>query len=328
MIDFTKKYNRLFTIGCSFTHYSQYPTYAGVLAEELKVPLYNLGASGASNQYIASQLFLLDEFYNLTSDDLVITQWTSPQRHSMLGEDYWDVSDIWSHTGFYAFGDQPNMKGDIINAVKATSTFKGMLLQSLMLIKSAILYGKGLPCTVVNLQMQDEVLRKEQLGIDPTEHRVLDAFKDIQDDTMPSFISLLYPGYDTVGEVVEDFKQMHLTATPETLAMWSKFRKRELLFACKQIGTLNFPSYELHPLPTEHLRYIEKIFNYTFSDAVKQMAAADERLYFATALKPTTSETHNFKAGNEDFKRPEYELEKNQTHTSLPNITLVERNNE
>ena len=316
MIDFTKKYNRLFTIGCSFTHYSQYPTYAGVLAEELKVPLYNLGASGASNQYIASQLFLLDEYYTLTDDDLVITQWSGSQRHSMLGEDYWDVSDIWSHKGFHMFDGVSSAKTTEqlrvrIAAVEATSTFKGMLLQSLMLIKSAILYGKGLPCTVVNLQMQDEVLRKEQLGIDPTEHRVLDAFKDIQDDTMPSFVSLLYPGYDTVGEVVEDFKQMHLTATPETLAMWSKFRKRELLFACKQIGTLNFPSYELHPLPTEHLRYIEKIFNYTFSDAVKEMAAADERLYFATGPLGNT--------------RLEYILEKNQIrHTSLPDNNLTQ----
>jgi hypothetical protein len=321
MIDFTKKYNRLFTIGCSFTHYA-FPTYASVLAEELKVPLYNLGASGASNQYIASQLFLLDEYYNLTSDDLVITQWTSPQRHSMLGEDYWDVSDIWSHTGFYSFGDQPNMKGDIINsrflAVKATSTFKGMLLQSLMLIKSAILYGKSLPCTVVNLQMQDEVLRKEEPILDPAEHRILNAFKDIQDDIMPSFVSVLYPGYDNCGEVYDNFEDMHGKAGPETLAIWSKFRKRELLSDALKYQVrktlpeiISTPVYEVHPLPTEHLRYIEKIFNYTFSDAVKEMAAADERLYFATGPLGNT--------------RLEYILEKNQIrHTSLPDNNLTQ----
>ena len=93
MIDFSKKYNRLFVIGCSFTNYHNWPTWAAALSVELDVPLYNLGHSGASNKYIQSQLFLLDSKYNLTSEDLVITQWSMHSRYSVLGD---SIFNSWS----------------------------------------------------------------------------------------------------------------------------------------------------------------------------------------------------------------------------------------
>ena len=99
MINFSKKYNRLFAIGCSFTNYNNWPTWASVLSQELNIPLYNLGHSGASNKYIQNQLFLLDETYKLTQDDLVITQWTGHNRLSVLGDSFWSESDEWKHYG-------------------------------------------------------------------------------------------------------------------------------------------------------------------------------------------------------------------------------------
>ena len=81
---------RLFTFGCSFTHYN-WGTWANCLAKELEpVEFINLGRSGAGNQYIFNMVMQADSIYNFTHEDLVVVQWTNVCREDrfipQLGE--------------------------------------------------------------------------------------------------------------------------------------------------------------------------------------------------------------------------------------------------
>jgi hypothetical protein len=121
-----KKYNRLFTFGCSFTNY-HWPTWANILAYELNVPLYNYGLTGAGNQYIFNMLMQADGFYNFTNDDLITICWTNVSREDRYKNDNWvcsgniytqqkinkDFVDQWADSVFYALRDFASIKASI-----------------------------------------------------------------------------------------------------------------------------------------------------------------------------------------------------------------------
>jgi len=288
MIDFSKKYNRLFAIGCSFTQCNNWPTWAAVISTELNIPLYNLGHSGASNKYIQSQLFLLDNKYNLTSEDLVITQWTMPARLSVLGDSFYSDSTQWQHWGSLTDHnvEVSNDREQAVGEITKHQTYNTLLLDSLIAIKSSILYQNTLPCDCVNLQMEN--VSEEKM------------FK-IAGKLMPSFVSVLFPGYNSYADVLENITEIH---TGDELPLHSKYRKRNLFLKAKANKAL----YDLHPLPTEHVAYLENILNYSFSNTVKQLAKEDEQKWFST---PYTGHVKN-------RDNTYYKLESLQQVVSLP----------
>lgn len=75
--------NRIFTFGCSFTHYA-WSTWAEIVALDLDVPLYNYGQSGAGNQYITNMVVQANIEHKFVEDDLIIVSWTNVCR-----EDRW-----------------------------------------------------------------------------------------------------------------------------------------------------------------------------------------------------------------------------------------------
>tara|TARA_B100001287_G_scaffold96389_1_gene80987 strand:+ start:3390 stop:4268 length:879 start_codon:yes stop_codon:yes gene_type:complete len=70
---------RLFTFGCSFTHY-MWGTWANALGQELDCEFVNFGRSGAGNHFIFNMLMQADAVYDFTHEDLVIVQWTNVCR--------------------------------------------------------------------------------------------------------------------------------------------------------------------------------------------------------------------------------------------------------
>lgn len=301
MIDFSKKYNRLFAIGCSFTHYRGWPTWAAALSTELNIPLYNLGHSGASNKYIQSQLFLLDNKYKLTSDDLVITQWTSHARLSVLGDSFYSDSMQWEHWGPIndLLGIFTKEREQAIAEIIKYQTYNTMLLDSLIAIKSSILYQNTLPCDCVNLQMED-VAHEKMLMEDVANEKTL----KISGRLMPSFVSLLYPGYTNYTDVLANLTEIH---TNDKLPLHSKYRKRNLFLKAKKSNTL----YDMHPLPTEHVAYLENIFDHSFSNTVKQLAKEDEQKWINTPADQP-------KAVHVNRDNTYYKLESLQQVVSLP----------
>jgi len=78
------KYERLITIGCSFTRY-RWATWADVLAQDMPdAEFINLGKCGAGNSYIQTMLSQAKRKFSLTDKDLVGICWTTFYR-----EDRW-----------------------------------------------------------------------------------------------------------------------------------------------------------------------------------------------------------------------------------------------
>ncbi len=288
MIDFSRKYNRLFAIGCSFTSYNNWPTWAAALSSELNIPVYNLGHSGASNKYIQSQLFLLDDVYNLTEDDIVITQWTMHSRVSILGDSFYSDSYKWKHWGDVTDKNVKFSKKiqEQVDSISKFQTYKTLLLESQIAIKSSIVYQNTLPCTCINLQLQP-ILKEEKLV-------------KIYGKIMPSFVNILFPGYDTYADVLDNRLEIHSKDSD----LYSKYRKRNLL----RQAAKDKQKYDVHPLPTEHITYLEKIFEHQFSDRVKEYANHDEEKWFKNADSTITRDRDN----------TYYKLESLQQKSSLP----------
>lgn len=287
MIDFSRKYNRLFAIGCSFTSYNNWPTWAAALSQELNIPLYNLGHSGASNKYIQNQLFLLDNEYNLTSDDIVVTQWSMHSRLSMMGDSFYSNSKEWKHWGNITDNHVKFSQGvqQSIDEITKHQTYNTLLLESQVAIKSSIIYQNTLSCTCINLQI--EPIAEEEKMI------------KIYGKIMPSFVNVLFPGYNRYADVIEDCLEIQ-----DNLKLHSKYRKRELLLK----ATKNKQKYDVHPLPTEHIAYLENIFKHTFSEQVKEFANDDEKKWFNNPDSAVAKDRDN----------TYYKLESLQKKLSLP----------
>ena len=289
MIDFSRKYNRLFAIGCSFTSYNNWPTWAAALSVELGVPLYNLGHSAASNKYIQSQLFLLDDAYKLTEDDIVITQWSMHSRVSVLGDSFYSNSHEWKHCGDLTSNrieDSQKIQSSFAIQIDEWQTYNTLLLESQIAIKSSIVYQNTLPCTCINLQIQP-MLEEEKMV-------------SIRGKIMPSFVKILFPGYDTYADVLDDRFEIH----SKDSGLYSKYRKRNLL----RNAIKDKEKYDVHPLPTEHITYLEKIFEHQFSNQVKEYANQDEEKWFKNPDVANVIDRDN----------TYYKLEQLQQKSSLP----------
>lgn len=289
MIDFSRKYDRLFAIGCSFTSYNNWPTWAAALSVELGVPLYNLGHSAASNKYIQNQLFLLDDAYKLTEDDIVITQWSMHSRVSVLGDSFYSNSHEWKHCGDLTSNrieDSQKIQSSFAIQIDEWQTYNTLLLESQIAIKSSIVYQNTLPCTCINLQIQP-MLEEEKMV-------------SIRGKIMPSFVNILFPGYDTYADVLDDRFEIHSKDSD----LYSKYRKRNLL----RNAIKDKEKYDVHPLPTEHITYLEKIFEHQFSNQVKEYANQDEEKWFKNPDVANVIDRDN----------TYYKLEQLQQKSSLP----------
>lgn len=71
--------SRLFTFGCSFTGHL-WPTWANIVAYDLKIPLYNYGQGGAGNQFIFNMIMQADSYYQFDKNDLIMINWTNIAR--------------------------------------------------------------------------------------------------------------------------------------------------------------------------------------------------------------------------------------------------------
>jgi hypothetical protein len=78
-------YKSLFTFGCSYTEFS-WPTWADLIAYDLKIPFQNWGRSGAGNEYIFIKMLECDILNNFTKDDLILVNWTSWYREDRIGK--------------------------------------------------------------------------------------------------------------------------------------------------------------------------------------------------------------------------------------------------
>lgn len=83
----TRPFKRLFAFGCSYTRYS-WPMWPEIIKQEFgdQIEYYNLGCSGAGNEYIRHQLFSAHQEFSFNHDDLVMVCWSSAFRNDWFLE--------------------------------------------------------------------------------------------------------------------------------------------------------------------------------------------------------------------------------------------------
>lgn len=91
---------RLFTFGCSFTHYF-WPCWPEILDRELTdTQVYNYGLAGIGNVGISHRIMEADIMHKFTEDDEIMILWTSWNREDrILGEAIAQFGNVFSNIG-------------------------------------------------------------------------------------------------------------------------------------------------------------------------------------------------------------------------------------
>jgi len=133
-------YKRIFTFGCSFTHYI-YPTWPNLLHyENPSAKLYNFGKSGAGNMLICSRLTEADQIFNFDQNDLVAVMQTSCCREDRYVD------------GWRAHGNVFNNNFYDDTFIRKYADPDGYLLRDLSLIALTQNYLNNLSCDTIHLQ--------------------------------------------------------------------------------------------------------------------------------------------------------------------------------
>lgn len=78
---------RLFAFGCSFTAY-EWPTWADILSRQFDY-FENWGRAGAGNQFICNSVAEADARHNFNHNDTIIIMWSSMMREDRYRSDGW-----------------------------------------------------------------------------------------------------------------------------------------------------------------------------------------------------------------------------------------------
>lgn len=185
------KFNRLITIGCSFTDY-RFPTWADIMHRAMPhAEFINLGRGGSGNLYISNRATKANHSLNLTETDLVMVMWSTHCREDRY------VNDSWLSPGnIYSQNDYDD------KFVKEFCQPLGYLIRDLSLIDLTNTYLDSLPCTHIGMlsvpfeyQQDDDELTKE----------VLSTYKNVV-DYFPESMFELEMKYDWTRDVVYDFR--------------------------------------------------------------------------------------------------------------------------
>ncbi|MAV94140.1 MAG: hypothetical protein CMA31_00460 [Euryarchaeota archaeon] len=236
---------RLFTFGCSFTHYL-WATWANILGYEFSdAKFYNFGKSGAGNQYIFNMLMQADAAYNFTHEDIVIVQWTNVSRE-----------DRYFHAGSKALGKSESQYGawstpgniytqDVYDHdwMKKYFSEYGAIVRDLAFIKAAQEMLKH-KTQWHFLQMNNLVIYANQWD---TAVKIEDRPKKFGQRTRLQELRDLYA--EPIGNILPSFYDVLFNNN------WnSKFKAdRKLVNKSFQDG---------HPHPLEHYDYLKRVFKH------------------------------------------------------------------
>lgn len=229
-----KRVKRLFAFGCSFTRYG-WTTWPQILAEDLDVPYWNYGGIGAGNQYIFNTMVQADSYYNFTEDDLVVMCWTNVCREDRyVGSDWLLPGNIFT---------QSNYDKDWVEKFCDPN---GMALRDYATIKAADVYLQQRGCQFEFLSMLDLTTIFDQYN-----YNWLESIFNTQAHKMAIELKELFG--ESLSKIKPSFYEV----------LWDN----DINY---KVGTLTcqFNNFsDSHPTPKEHLIYMQKVLDHTFSDA-------------------------------------------------------------
>jgi len=227
-----KNPKRLFTFGCSFTHY-RWASWANILAYELNCDFYNFGKSGAGNSYIANQITQANNHFKFSNEDLVVVCWTNVSR-----EDRWHPNNGWITPGnIYTQGEYDK------KFVKRWANDIHFVLRDFSIIDLASHYLKNQTnyhfLSMCNISTQINQWENTEDNKNPDVQKIAKSYSNVLSTIARSFYEVLWNN-NIDNKWSKDWQEIH-------------------------------PHYsDGHPTPIEHLEYLESIFEHNFSNQTKE----------------------------------------------------------
>jgi hypothetical protein len=230
----SRRPKRVFAFGCSFTDYN-WTGWPEIIAYDLQAPLYNFGRMAAGNQYIFNAIMQADASFRFDIDDLVMVCWTNVCREDRYLQDSWDLKGN--------ILTSPDV--DVAYIDKYVDPF-GYLLRDMASIHAADVLLQHRGVQYHHLQMIDLLNRQDQwnpennlLGTAAQMHMVTSMYADVISRLNESFYQVLWNN-DLDGKMRQD-----------RLDIDESFS-------------------DGHPLPAEHLVYLQTIFEHDWRSETVQ----------------------------------------------------------
>jgi hypothetical protein len=256
--------NKLFTFGCSFTKSDRepnWPTWADILGRGFKY-YKNWGHAGGGNSFIFYRLMECIKREQITSHDTVIIMWTNIAREDRYIDNFGWITpgNIYSQT----FYDQ--------NFVQKCADPTGYLIKDMATIAAAKYILESIGCkfyflSTVPLSVYDDHWCSS-FGID---NEILKLYREEINFIKPSVYSVVFNNdwYSRVGFIdkKELNREYNAIAGPDWPS-WEKFLQHDFqgvpTAVKKEIASHNFAKRlatrtNTHPLPSEHLIYLEQV---------------------------------------------------------------------
>jgi hypothetical protein len=213
------KYKRFFAFGCSFTRW-YWPSWADIIGKEM--PYYeNWARGGAGNDFIYNSVIEANQRHKFNEDDLVIIMYTSIHRESKYVDDRWIMHPS-VHEKHNKFHFIYSPKGYLIRDLAYMTGIKHIL--NTTNYRCTMMYpfwsGPNWPNTSF-VKASNNIYNGE-----PWDHNEIE-FSDVIElhkDTLSEF-------YPSIGEVVFNHD-------------WDNGIKKKFK--------------DKHPLPIEHLKFVQK----------------------------------------------------------------------
>lgn len=193
------KFNRLITIGCSFTDY-RYPTWADIMHRAMPhAEFINLGRGGAGNLYISNRATKMNHMLNITETDLVMVMWSTHCREDRYVDKQWlSPGNIYTQQ---TYEDK---------FVKEFCQPVGYLIRDLSLIDLTNTYLDSLPCTHIGMlsvpfdyqQDDKDILASEVLS---TYKKVIDYFPESMFELEMNSAWTIDVHYEFKGHMMQDY---------------------------------------------------------------------------------------------------------------------------
>jgi hypothetical protein len=244
MIDLnSSKHKRIFCFGCSFTnhhHHLDAPTWSDILKlhfENTDTEVYNFGRAGAGNYYIFNTIVETSLQYNFTKDDLILIQWSGVLREDRFKDGEWYCNGTVTHGSPYSKEVIRDWFLDIEGMIKRDYSYIHAMQK--MLKAGNIDYEM---CSMNGVSRYDpaniDVKNRECEAI----NSLIVLYKDTLDELHPSMFKIIW-GSETTHPPKRQIKT--------------------------RISKENPGGYDQHPLPTEYLLYLEKVFKFKPSDELR-----------------------------------------------------------
>ena len=227
----TPNHKRIFCFGCSFTKYD-WATWADILKlhfENKGTEVHNYGRRGAGNYYIFNAIVEASLEYNFTKDDLILIQWSGVLREDRFKDGKW-----WT-------------PGNILNQDTYSKPIVKFLFDEEGMMKRDYSYvhamQKILEADNIDYEMfsMNGLTPVSQYGKENPDITNTFDFEHLYEDTL----SKLHPSMYEIIWGTED--------TPMGTAHYRELKH----------------GVDFHSLPTEHLSYLEKVFQFKPSDELR-----------------------------------------------------------